>query len=149
MKIGGYVFPSYTPYDKPCFEIYVSGCNRSCVDCHNHELANFEYGTEIEIDDWIKKYLLTREAFFDIIAITGGDLLCHNHTEAFEFASALRKAFPNKEMWLFTGEDDWNKIPKWASELFDVIKYGSYKRELKQAGFPSSSNQTIWRKNEK
>lgn len=148
MKIGGYIFPSFNPYDKPCFEIYISGCTRNCKGCHANELANFDYGQEINIEEYIKTFLLTRSAFFDIISITGGDLLCQNQDEALEFIEALYLAFPKKEFWLFTGEDDFKKIPDYCTHYFDVIKYGSYKEELKTNKFPITSNQKIWRKNE-
>jgi hypothetical protein len=45
-------------------------------------------------------------------------------------------------MWLFTGSEK-EKIPLWGFEYFDRIKVGSYKEELKQDGFPSSSNQRM------
>jgi len=149
MRIGGYIFPSFNPYDRPCFEIYISGCTRKCKGCHNIELANFDYGTEIEnMQEWINKFLLTKEAFFDIISITGGDILCQPEEKAYEFIDRLSHTFPNKEIWVFTGEDDFRNIPNWMKERCDVIKYGSYKEELKVNKFPITSNQKIWRKNE-
>jgi organic radical activating enzyme len=147
MNIAHIQFPVFNPYNKAGIEIYVSGCTRNCSKCHNEALKDFKHGKEAKIHSIIS-YLQQRVDLFEVIIITGGDLLCQDATEAFKFAFDIRNAFPTKELWLFTGEDNIDNIPLWAKAIFDVIKYGSYKAELKQEGFPASSNQQIWRKNE-
>jgi len=147
MKINNIQYPVFNPYNKATLEIYVSGCYRNCKGCHNDELKNFNIGKEIEYSEFIP-YLLERTFLFECISVTGGDLLCQKEGEAKELSLKIREAFPMKEMWLFTGEDEFRKMPIWTREIYDIIKYGSYKKELKQKGFPASSNQQIWRKNE-
>ena len=145
MKIAHIQFPVFKPYEKPAVEIYVAGCKRNCKGCHNEEAKDFDNGYEAE-RELIQAYLTERESLFDIISVTGGDLLCQDKGDAFALSFLLRNQFPKKELWLFTGEDNFENIPLWAQIMFDVIKYGSYKEELKQEGFPASSNQKIWRK---
>lgn len=143
IKIGGCVFPAFIPYGKATFEIYVSGCTRGCKGCHNTELSSFDYGLDTSIEEYITKILLPRADLYDIIAVTGGDLLCQDSTEAEHLAKTLRQKFPNKEMWLFTGEDEIENVPQWAKEIFDVIKTGRYDETLRTGMFPASSNQKV------
>jgi len=146
MKIASVQFPVFNPYKVATAEIYVSGCTRNCCGCHNPELANFEYGEELDIDKLITR-LNERKELFKAISISGGDLLCHSQEDAFKLAFKLKGAFPDKEFWLFTGENEFSNIPTWATAIFDVIKYGKYMQDLKQDCFPASSNQKIWKKN--
>ena len=144
MKIASILFPVFNPYEKSTLEIYISGCNRKCDFCHNPELQNFNYGSELNIEELIK-YLSERNSLFEIISITGGDLLCQNEKEAINFVFNLKSYFSYKEFWLFTGEEIEN-CPKWVLDSFDVIKTGVYKEELKQEGFPASTNQKLLKK---
>jgi len=146
IKIGGCVFPAFVPYGKAAFEIYVSGCTRKCNGCHNPELECFDFGLDTTIEEYITKILLPRADFYDIIAVTGGDLLCQNTDEAEHLAKMLRQYFPDKELWLFTGEEDIVDVPQWAKNIFDVIKTGKYDKERLVDAFPSSSNQKVLHK---
>lgn len=146
MKYGGYIFPSHNPYDKPAFEIYISGCNRTCPGCHNARLADFEYGEQLNIDEFIKQVMIPRCNMFDIISITGGDLLCQPEQEAIKLTFALKTIFPEKDMWLFTGEDTLENIPKWCQISFDVIKLGHYDKNQATGTFPASANQKLLHK---
>ena len=141
MNLGGEIFPAFNPYNKPTYEIHISGCTRKCKGCHNKELQNFNFGSPLNLDSYIPN-LIKKEKFFDAISIVGGDLLCQKEEDALEFISLLRKHFPDKDLWLFTGATE-EELPLWAKELFDYIKVGCYKEELKQIGFPSSSNQKV------
>jgi anaerobic ribonucleoside-triphosphate reductase activating protein len=147
LRIGGKQFPVFKPYGKPAYEIFVAGCDRKCPGCLNEELADKHFGQKVDVNA-LSTAMLSRTTFFDVVSISGGDLLCQNGYDAFEFVSALRKVFPDKDFWLFTGEDIVENIPQWAKDLFDVIKMGSYKQELKEpeGTFPASSNQRVLRK---
>lgn len=144
MNIGGTTFPAFNPYDKPAYEIYVSGCKRKYKYCQNKELQDFKYGEELVIDNIILK-LKERSDLYEVISILGGDLLSQNMEEAENFSRILRASFKNKELWLFTGEEI-EGIPGWCFEIFDYIKIGHYDENLKQEGFPSSSNQKLLKK---
>lgn len=160
MNLGGIQFPTFLPYGKATVEIYVSGCNKDCVGCHNPSLQSFSYGKPLNEEELIK-YLKEREDLFEIISITGGDLLDQNNIEAEKFIEKLKEEIRGKDFWLFTGntlEDiqkgykifDENKnsshilFPwQWVLDTFDVIKVGSYNEKEKQEGFPASKNQKV------
>ena len=152
MYIASSQYPVFKPYNKPAIELYIQGCNRGCVACHNPELCSFsainntnDYicgSTNDKVEDG---KLHSRRIFYDIISITGGDLLCQDNIEAFEFSRKLKHVFPEKELWLFTGAE-LDQVPDWAKQIYDWIKTGPYKKELAQDGFPASSNQKLNRK---
>ena len=141
----GIQFPTFVPYGKATLELYVSGCSRDCFGCHNPELRKFKDMTADDTQELMKK-LLTRRDFFDIISISGGDLLCHPEEKALEFVNSLKSNFPEKDFWLFTGEDHIENVPQWAKETFSCIKIGHFDEKLKQPGFPASSNQKLLKK---
>jgi anaerobic ribonucleoside-triphosphate reductase activating protein len=142
MNINSIQFPVFKPYDKAAIEIYIAGCDRGCPGCCNPELQDFNHGSPIVIKEIID-YLKERESLFEVISIVGGDLLCQPAREARQFIDALKQAFPNKVLWLFTGAEMKDMLP-WVYWKFDYIKYGPYKQELKQEGFPASTNQKVW-----
>ena len=144
MNIGGIISSSFTPYPGIAYEIYVSGCTRHCKECHNPEMWDFNYGTSLDMEKLLED-MKSRRKEFDIVAILGGDLLCHSTGEAMQFMVPLLSHFKNKKFWLFTGAD-LEDIPDVYFEMFDVIKYGPYKDEQKQQGFPASKNQGVWKK---
>jgi anaerobic ribonucleoside-triphosphate reductase activating protein len=146
MRIADIQYPVFEPYKKPTLEIYVSGCNRKCINCCNVEIQDFNFGDKLDIQEKIH-WLSQRSKLFECISIVGGDLLCQEEKDAKLFAQSIRVAFPDKDLWLFTGEDEITKIPKWCFDCFDVIKYGSYKEDLKREGFPASTNQKLWYRN--
>jgi organic radical activating enzyme len=147
VNLASIQFPVFKPYGVSTVEIYIAGCNRKTCsgDCHNEEIRSFICGKPLILKDLIA-YLEERRDLFECISITGGDLLCQPEVEIFLLIQEIRIFFPDKIKWLFTGEDDFKKIPEFCKIVFDVIKYGAYREELKQEGFPSSSNQSVWKR---
>lgn len=141
MRINELVFDCTNAYKGVAVELYVSGCTRHCKNCHNPELQSYDVGEEVNYEKLISELSSHRE-WFDIVSILGGDLLCQNDKQADLLVWTIRTLLEDKQLMLFTGAE-LEEIPLWAFEYFDIIKYGSYKEELKQEGFPSSSNQRI------
>lgn len=146
LRIADIVFPIFNPYQKATLEIYFQGCLRNtCTGkCHNPELKDISSGTEMSIEE-ISKHISAREDLIKCISFSGGDPLYQDEEDLVDLLISLRTQFPNKEYWLFTGENDFESIPTWCKDLFNVIKYGPFLAEFQQEGFPSSSNQTIWK----
>lgn len=137
-------FPVFNPYGKATCEVYVSGCRANCLNCHNPELQSFEVGEELNTGKLVD-YLEERQELFSIISITGGDLFYQDELEAMKLCSTLKLCFPEKEFWLFTGAEMRN-LPIWYFKIFNVVKTGVYDESKKQAGFPASSNQKLYKK---
>ena len=145
MYIGGIQFPTFKPYKKAAYEIYVAGCTRNCHNCHNPELQDFKFGDKLDIKKLITDIRKVKN-LVEIIAVTGGDLLCNDPTEAERLAGMLRVNFEDKELWLFTGANK-EECPDWVWELFDIVKIGRYEHtKSKEGSFPASSNQRLLKK---
>lgn len=141
MNLGGVQFPVFKPYEKATFEIYISGCNKKCVGCHNPELQDFNFGSVLEITKLIE-FMLERKQLFSIISVVGGELLDQKEDEVKNFIYVVKKNFPDKEFWIFTGKSK-KEVPDWVLQYFDKIKVGHFDVQLKQEGFPASSNQQL------
>lgn len=143
MRIAGVIFDAVNAYDGIAVEIYVSGCTRNCPGCHSPELQSFMVGGEWnDIKEQVIEDIDNESYFIDIISIIGGDLLCQPEEEAREFVADLKKHFPDKKYWLFTGAER-EEVPQWVFNEFDVIKVGRYDETQRQEGFPSSKNQKL------
>jgi len=126
------------------FDIFVSGCDRACPGCFNPEAQDFYYGDKFYFSPIIKK-IRDYSSFIDNIRIMGGDLLCQEFYFIIYLPLILKKNFPNKKLWLFTGAE-FEEVPKLLLGFFDVIKTGRYMRELATNGELASSNQRYYYK---
>lgn len=146
MNIISTQFPVFSPYKKSTWEIYVSGCKRKCEGCHNSELFDFGSGNpfDLRMIDAMKEKMF----FFDAISILGGEPLDQDEVEMRVLSKELRKVFPKKELWLFTGYN-FSSVPEWIWQYYDYVKVGSYMETLKKEGFPSSSNQKLYKNDRK
>lgn len=84
--------------------IYVSGCHFHCKECHNKEAWDFNYGkefTEEEIDYIIEKM---DNDYISGLSILGGEPLeIVNQKGLIPLVDRVRKTFPDKSIWLYTG----------------------------------------------
>ena len=142
--LGGIIFPAINCYDGVAYEIYLSGCTKHCKNCHNPEMQDFNYGNPLDTENLLKD-IKNNSSWIDIISFLGGDPLDQNSYDFMRLASVIKIGFPEKKLWLFTGNVE-EQIPLWVKEMFDVIKVGPYIEELRQDGFPASSNQKILKK---
>jgi anaerobic ribonucleoside-triphosphate reductase activating protein len=140
MRINKLQFPCFEPYGKATAEVYFAGCKRLCKGCHNPELQDFSCG-ENASNKHIR-YMLDRISYIRAISFLGGEPLDQQKFAVQGFVETLQAFLPGKEFWLFTGYE-FKDVPKWCLENFDYIKVGEYREELKQEGFPASSNQKL------
>lgn len=132
------------------FEIYLSGCNGSCMGCCNPELKDFNYGNKITIesmDNLIQK-IYKCKSMIDRIWILGGDPLDQNTEELANLIKTLK--LTKKEIWLWT-RFNVDNVPCVIRDQCDYIKCGAYIPELKtdmniQYGIRlATSNQCIYK----
>ena len=136
--------------------LYVSGCRNRCKNCFNPETWDFNYGNLFtrEVEDSIIKSM-----DFDYIkgfTLLGGDPFEPENAEALApFLERLRKKFPKKSFWCFTGYDyeadlltskkgDIDTVMR-ILKCIDVLVDGKFVEELKDLNlrFRGSSNQRI------
>ena len=124
-------------------DIYFAGCKHRCKGCYETDLWDFNNGIEMNPDQVVS---LANKYNPDAYVLLGGDPL-FSPSDAFDLVERLRQE--EKPIWLLTGFTR-KQIKENAlfEEIFNrcnVVKTGKYIPELKQSGFPSSSNQRVWR----
>lgn len=130
--------------------IFFSGCNFRCENCFNSELWDFNYGAPFT-SDTIGQILKSLEPnYISGLSILGGEPLHQDRNVLQKLLTAVKKAEPNKNIWLWTGYD-FEEIPKdyrFIFDYIDVLVTGRYVDKLKDLTlkFRGSSNQKIWRK---
>lgn len=139
--------------------LFVSGCEHECDGCHNPETHDLNGGREFT-DDSMKEVL--NELSNDYISgftISGGDpLLYENLPCVYDIIDAVKKSYPNKTIWLYTGyklkRNDFENIDTgWDNSLLrnqilrkcDIVCDGRFVKDLADVNLPwvGSSNQRV------
>ena len=136
--------------------LYVSGCRNHCKNCFNPETWDFKYGEPFtkEIENKIIEAL--KPDYIKGFTLLGGDPFEPENQKALApFLERLRKAYPEKSFWAFTGYDfekdlltgklgDVDTVMRMLNCL-DVLVDGKFVEELKDLNlrFRGSSNQRI------
>ena len=136
--------------------LFVSGCRNRCKNCFNPETWDVEYGKPFtaEIEDKILKAM--EPEYIRGFTLLGGDPFEPENAEAvLPFMRRMRKLYPEKSIWCFTGYDYERDLltgkkgdPDTVMKLlrcFDVLVDGRFVEELKDLNlrFRGSSNQRI------
>ena len=138
--------------------IWVSGCTHACPGCQNKH--TWKYAQGHKLDDIVpytniiykdKILNLIGDEHIDGVTISGGDPLDQSVQaleELAKFLSNIKKRYPEKSIWLYTGYfiEDLNNYPhKEVIKNCDVIIDGPYVKEKRNITIPfrGSTNQRI------
>lgn len=137
--------------------IWVSGCTHACPGCQNKH--TWKYGQGHKLDDMVPYHITCKEKILNLIGdkhidgvtISGGDPLDQSVQalkELAKFLSNIKKRYPEKSIWLYTGyliEDLNNYLYKEVIKNCDVIIDGPYIKEKRNITIPfrGSTNQRI------
>lgn len=86
--------------------LYVSGCRNHCKNCFNPETWDFNYGEPFtkEVED--KIIAAMKPDYIKGFTLLGGDPFEPENSKALApFMQRLRKQYPDKSFWCFTGYD--------------------------------------------
>lgn len=136
--------------------LYVSGCRNHCKNCFNPETWDFNYGEPFTEDIENKIIDGLKPDYIKGFTLLGGDPFePENQKVLAPFLEKLRKAYPEKSFWAFTGYDyerdlltgklgDVDTVMRMLGCL-DVLVDGRFVEELKDLNlrFRGSSNQRI------
>lgn len=136
--------------------LFVSGCRNHCKNCFNPETWDFNYGKPFtkEVENEIISAM--QPDYIKGFTLLGGDPFEPENTQALlPFIIRLRKIYPDKSFWCFTGYDyeadlltgkkgDIDTTLKFLN-CFDVLVDGRFVEELKDLNllFRGSANQRI------
>lgn len=141
-----------------CVSFWTQGCPHHCKDCFNPETWSFSGGYELpsNIKGQIVK-AISNNGIQRNFSVLGGEPLCpENQKMVLEILNAVRAAYPNLKIFLWTGyelEDllnSNNDVVNSILEKIDVLIDSPF--EEKKIDFSlalrGSSNQNIWEKDE-
>lgn len=131
--------------------VFFSGCPHHCKGCFNKETWNENIGndfTEETIDNIIVS--LDNEYTSGLSLLGGEPLAPYNIDAAIDLCRNVYTAFPNKNIWVWTGYklEDLNNKQKEILNYIDVLIDGPFIEELKDLSISwrGSSNQRILKK---
>mgnify|MGYP000947965817 CR=1 FL=1 len=133
------------PKDKTAsFTIWFSGCDMKCKNCQNPILWDKNKGHKYTAESVAKIVCATcNQLNLKSVVLLGGEPLQQDIQELLFICQQFREA--GLKVWLYTGYE-FDDIPKDLLPYLSTIKCGRYKDELKQEGFPASSNQKIYKR---
>lgn len=100
--------------------LYVSGCHFHCEGCHNKEAWDFEYGKKY--DEKTEEYILNAldKDYITGLSILGGEPLEPENQEVVaNLVEKVKKRFPNKDIWCYTGYDFEKDVLGFMYKKFD------------------------------
>ena len=126
--------------------LFVAGCCHRCKGCHNPE--TWDKNSGILFDDEAKNEIF-RELSKDYInglTLSGGDpLFCENRPIITDLCKQIKKLYPNKTIWLYTGYLYEEIKDLEILNYIDVLIDGPYIESLRDVSLEwrGSSNQRI------
>lgn len=136
--------------------LFVSGCRRGCPGCFNSEAWDFKAGKPFteEVENMMLESLSA--SYVDGITLLGGEPMePENQKGLLPFVRRVRKQYPKKSIWCFTGEvyeDLINPESRCCCEetsellsLIDILIDGPFEQEHHDITlrFKGSTNQRI------
>lgn len=126
--------------------LYVSGCSHKCKGCHNPESWDCNAGTLFTKEKKQRLFTLLERPYIDGLTLTGGDPLYKaNIEETTALCKEFKEKFPNKTIWLYTGDTYEDVKDLEIMQYIDTIVDGEFKIEERDITLPfrGSKNQRI------
>ncbi|MCH5342658.1 MAG: anaerobic ribonucleoside-triphosphate reductase activating protein [Acetatifactor sp.] len=126
--------------------LWVAGCNHCCKECHNP--ITWDPAGGLPFDEEAKKEIFEQldKDYVSGITLSGGDpLYSGNRPDVRALCAELREKYPNKTIWLYTG-DSWESIKDDpVMEYVDVVVDGEFHPEEKDVKllWKGSKNQRV------
>ena len=126
--------------------LWVAGCEHCCRGCQNPTTWDpdgglaFDGAARIEILERVDK------PYIEGITFSGGDPLhCANREGVKELAKEIKAKYPDKNIWLYTG-DVWEDVMKYpVIRYIDVLVDGEFMQDKRDTAllWKGSSNQRV------
>ena len=126
--------------------LWISGCRHHCRGCHNQETWDFNSGklfTEKQ-EKQIIKYL--KPDYIKGITLSGGDPLdASNYNAVLDLCKHIKKEYPNKDIWCYTGYTYEQIQDSSILKYIDVLIDGEFEQDKRDItlAFRGSSNQRV------
>lgn len=126
--------------------VWVAGCAHCCKECHNPVTWD-PYGG-LEFDEAAKQEIFEQldKDYIAGVTLSGGDPLHPaNRMDIRDLAAEIKEKYPDKTIWLYTG-DVWEQVLHYPlMQYIDVLVDGEFMVEKKDARlrWKGSSNQRV------
>lgn len=129
--------------------LWVAGCEHHCPGCQNKFTQNPNGGLEFATKEIYEICEYMSRDYISGITLSGGDPLYPGNRESItRLCRFLKRGYPNKTIWCYTGYlfEQVKHLP--VMEYIDVLVDGPFIEELKDTKlhWRGSSNQKIYRK---
>ena len=128
--------------------LFLSGCDHKCKGCHNPQ--TWDYCSGMLFDEAAKQELFDKlsQEHIDGITFSGGDPFSeHNIQETTVLIHDIKERFPNKTVWVYTGNTFEHIKENYYYALcnVDVLVDGKFVQELADVNYPwaGSTNQRV------
>lgn len=126
--------------------LWVSGCTHGCKDCQNPITWDIDGGIPFDEDAKNELFSELSKPYISGITLSGGDPLHPMNVKPIgELVKEIKKSFPGKTIWLYTGSV-WEDISSLDFiSLIDVVVDGEFVINLKDTllHWKGSSNQRV------
>lgn len=136
--------------------LFVSGCTHHCKGCFNSVAWDFQYGQAYTKETEQEILQALAPDYIRGLSLLGGEPLePENRAAVLALVKQVRKNYPQKTIWCYTGYDFDKDLMTWLEAgdpvitellpLLDVIVDGEYKEECRNLRLPfrGSENQRI------
>ena len=126
--------------------LWVAGCSHCCKECHNPLTWDPDGG--LSFDEEAKKEIFEQldKPYISGITFSGGDPLhAANRLDVRNLMEEIKNKYPEKTIWLYTG-DVWENISHYPiMKYVDVLVDGEFEAALKDSKllWKGSSNQRV------
>ena len=126
--------------------LWVAGCSHCCDGCQNPSTCDPNGG--LPFDDSAKEEIFRelRKPYISGVTFSGGDpMYCNNYQDIKALAAEIKDKFPNKTIWMYTGEVWENLYEDPIIKLIDVLVDGEFHIEERDALllWKGSANQRV------
>lgn len=84
--------------------LWVAGCDFHCKGCHNSNYWDYECGQTFTQDTIVYLKKLLKNKYITGLSILGGEpLSIKNKNEVYNLCEIIKKEFPQKDIWVWTG----------------------------------------------
>ena len=126
--------------------LWVAGCNHCCKNCQNPVTWDPDGGLLFDQDAREEIFEQLDKDYISGITFSGGDPLHPaNRLDVRELMAEIKEKYPQKTIWLYTG-DSWENILYYPMMKYvDVVVDGEYREELhdQKLQWKGSANQRV------
>ena len=126
--------------------LWVSGCTLHCKGCQNPESWDFCAGKLFDEEAKQKLFEALNKPYIQGITFSGGHPLeMDNRNKVYQLCKEIKKNFPTKDIWLYTGYTLEDLQSYTILEYIDVLVDGPYIEEQRDITlkFRGSKNQRL------